>query len=114
MIPPMAIITPSTDLSPMARPDVAQPRATIEHVLTCPTTVLDTGPVWAIMKNWEMLISEAKPPDCRAHTCQSSHSRTGAGVAAGGLLFSDSFSLAPARDKGNADQTQNHADIEFD
>lgn len=64
MIPPIAIMTPRTDLSPMARPDVAQPRATMEHVLTWPTTVLDTGPVWAMMKNWEMLISEAKPPDC--------------------------------------------------
>lgn len=68
MIPPIATITPSTDLSPMARPEVAQPRATMEHVLTWPTTVLETGPVWAIMKNWEMLMSEAKPPDCR-YTC---------------------------------------------
>lgn len=48
----------------MARPDVAQPSATMEHVLTWPTTVLDTGPVCAMMKNWEMLMREAKPPDC--------------------------------------------------
>lgn len=34
MIPPIAIMTPRTDLSPMARPEVAQPRATMEHVLT--------------------------------------------------------------------------------
>ena len=33
------------------------------QVLTWPTTVLETGPVWAMMKNWEMLMSEAKAPD---------------------------------------------------
>jgi len=45
IMPPIAIITPITDLSPTARPEVIHPRATIEHVFTCPTTVLDTGPV---------------------------------------------------------------------
>jgi len=45
MIPPMATKTPITDLSPTARPDVTQPKATIEQVFTCPTTVLETGPV---------------------------------------------------------------------
>lgn len=44
-IPAIAMKTPITDLSPTARPDVIHPRATIEHVFTCPTTVLDTGPV---------------------------------------------------------------------
>lgn len=34
IIPPIAINTPSTDLSPTARPDVIQPRATIEQVFT--------------------------------------------------------------------------------
>ena len=63
MIPPMATKTPITDLSPTARPDVTQPKATIEQVFTCPTTVLDTGPVWAIMKNCDMLIMHAKNPD---------------------------------------------------
>lgn len=51
IMPPMAIRTPMTDLSPMARPDIIQPRPTIVQVLTWPTTVLDTGPVWAMMKN---------------------------------------------------------------
>lgn len=50
-IPPTAMNTPRTDLSPMARPEVIQPRATMVHVFTCPTTVLETGPVWAMMKN---------------------------------------------------------------
>ena len=59
----MAMKTPITDLSPTARPDVIQPRATIEQVFTWPTTVLDTGPVCAIMKNWDMLIKHAKMPD---------------------------------------------------
>lgn len=54
-----------TDLSPIARPDVSHPSATIVHVLTWPTTVLETGPVCAMMKNCEMLISAAKPPDCK-------------------------------------------------
>lgn len=44
-IPAIAMNTPITDLSPTARPEVIHPRATIEHVLTWPTTVLDTGPV---------------------------------------------------------------------
>ncbi len=64
MMPPMAMSTPTTLLSPTARPDVIQPRATIEHVLTWPTTVEETGPVWAMMKNWDMLIMQAKKPDC--------------------------------------------------
>ena len=59
----MATNTPRTDLSPTARPDVSQPRATIEQVLTWPTTVLDTGPVCAMMKNWDMLIMQAKKAD---------------------------------------------------
>lgn len=63
MIPPMAMKTPITDLSPTARPEVIQPRATMEQVFTCPTTVLETGPVWAMMKNWDMLIMQAKKPD---------------------------------------------------
>lgn len=63
MIPPIAINTPITDLSPTARPEVIQPRATMEQVLTWPTTVLETGPVWAMMKNWDMLIMQAKNPD---------------------------------------------------
>lgn len=63
MIPAIAMNTPDTDLSPIARPDVIQPSATIVHVLTWPTTVLDTGPVCAMMKNCEMLMSAAKPPD---------------------------------------------------
>jgi hypothetical protein len=63
MMPPIAINTPRTDLSPMALPEVAQPRATIVQVLTWPTTVLETGPVWAMMKNWEMLMRDAKKPD---------------------------------------------------
>lgn len=63
MMPPMAVNTPRIDLSAMARPEVIQPSATMVHVLTWPTTVLETGPVWAMMKNWEMLMSAAKPPD---------------------------------------------------
>jgi hypothetical protein len=55
--------TPSTDLSAAVRPEMAHPRATIVHVFTWPTTVLDTGPVWAIMKNWDMLIKQAQKPD---------------------------------------------------
>jgi hypothetical protein len=52
-----------TDLSLTARPEVIHPRATMEHVFTWPTTVLDTGPVCAMMKNWDMLITQAKKPD---------------------------------------------------
>lgn len=63
MIPPMATNTPRMDLSPIARPEVIQPSATMVHVLTWPTTVLETGPVCAMMKNCEMLMSAAKPPD---------------------------------------------------
>jgi hypothetical protein len=63
MIPPIATKTPNTALSPTARPEVIQPRATIEHVFTWPTTVLDTGPVWAIMKNCDILIMHANSPD---------------------------------------------------
>jgi hypothetical protein len=63
IIPPMATKTPITDLSPTARPDVTQPRATMEQVLTWPTTVLDTGPVCAMMKNWDMFIMQANNPD---------------------------------------------------
>ena len=62
-MPPMAMKTPTMDLSPIARPDTIQPRATMVHVFRWPTTVLETGPVWAIMKNCEMLMSEAKAPD---------------------------------------------------
>jgi hypothetical protein len=51
------------DLSPMARPETIQPSDTMVHVLTWPTTVLETGPVWATMKNCEMLIREANAPD---------------------------------------------------
>jgi hypothetical protein len=63
IIPPMAMNTPITDLSPTARPDVIHPRATMEQVFTWPTTVLDTGPVCAMMKNWDMLMMQAKKPD---------------------------------------------------
>jgi len=63
MIPPTATNTPMIDLSPTARPDVIQPKATIEHVFTWPTTVLDTGPVCAMIKNCDMLIIHAKNPD---------------------------------------------------
>jgi hypothetical protein len=63
MMPPMAIKTPITDLSPTARPDVSQPKATMEQVFTCPTTVLETGPVCAMMKNWDILIMQANMPD---------------------------------------------------
>jgi hypothetical protein len=35
----------------------------MEHVLTWPTTVLDTGPVWAMMKNCDILMMHAKNPD---------------------------------------------------
>lgn len=63
MIPPTAINTPTTDLSPTVLPDVAQPSATIVQVFKCPTTVLETGPVCAIMKNWEILIKLANRPD---------------------------------------------------
>ena len=63
MMPPIAMKTPITDLSPTARPDVSQPKATMEQVLTCPTTVLDTGPVCAMMKNWDILIMQANMPD---------------------------------------------------
>ena len=64
MIPPIATRTPMIDLSPTARPEVIQPSATIEHVLTWPTTVLETGPVCAMMKNWDMLMIQANNPDC--------------------------------------------------
>jgi len=63
MIPERAMTTPSTDLSSAVRPEVTQPRATIVHVFTWPTTVLLTGPVWAMMKNWDMLIMQAQRPD---------------------------------------------------
>jgi hypothetical protein len=35
----------------------------MEHVFTWPTTVLDTGPVWAMIKNCDMLIMQANMPD---------------------------------------------------
>ena len=61
VIPPMATMTPETN----------QPRATMVQVFKWPTTVLDTAPVCAMMKNWEMLMREAKRPDWvrkRQHT----------------------------------------------
>jgi hypothetical protein len=64
MIPPTAISTPKMLLSATARPLAIQPRATMEQVLRWPTTVLETGPVCATMKNWDRLIREAKHPDC--------------------------------------------------
>ena len=64
MMPPMATMTPIMPLSPTDRPPVIQPIVTIEQVLRCPTTVLETGPVEAMMKNCDMLISAANPPDC--------------------------------------------------
>lgn len=64
MMPPMAMKTPKTLLSPTLLPDVIHPRATIEQVLRCPTTVDETGPVCAMMKNCDMLMSAAKSPDC--------------------------------------------------
>jgi hypothetical protein len=63
MMPPTATKTPITAISPTDLPDVAQPMATMVHVLRWPTTVLETGPVFATMKNWEMLMREAKTPD---------------------------------------------------
>ncbi len=60
----MAIKTPIILLSPTARPLVIQPSATIEQVFKCPTTVLDTGPVCAMMKNCDILIRHAKNPLC--------------------------------------------------
>lgn len=63
IIPERAMITPRTDLSVAGRPEVIQPRETMVHVFTWPTTVLDTGPVWAMMKNWDMLIMQAQRPD---------------------------------------------------
>lgn len=65
MIPPTATKTPMADLSRTALPELSQPRATIEQVFTCPTTVLETGPVCAMMKNCDMLIMNAKNPDYR-------------------------------------------------
>lgn len=59
----MATTTPKMDLSPMGRPETNQPRATMVQVFRWPTTVLDTAPVCAMMKNWEMLMREAKKPD---------------------------------------------------
>lgn len=49
IIPPMAINTPIIAVSPTDLPDVAQPTATMVQVFTWPTTVLETGPVWATM-----------------------------------------------------------------
>lgn len=63
IIPKIAIKTPTKALSPSARPDMIHPIATIEQVFTWPTTVLETGPVCAMIKNWEMLIKQAKNPD---------------------------------------------------
>lgn len=62
-MPESAMATPSTDLSTIARPEVTQPNVTTVHVFTWPTTVLDTGPVCAMIKNWEMLIIQAQNPD---------------------------------------------------
>lgn len=47
----------------MGRPETNQPRATMVQVFRWPTTVLETAPVCAMMKNWEMLMREAKKPD---------------------------------------------------
>lgn len=44
IMPPIAMMTPRTDLSPTARPLASHPRATMQQVLTWPTTVLETGP----------------------------------------------------------------------
>lgn len=63
VIPPMATMTPKMDLSPMGRPETSQPSATMVQVFRWPTTVLETAPVCAMMKNWEMLIREANRPD---------------------------------------------------
>ncbi|MBE3050281.1 hypothetical protein IMZ48_48850 [Candidatus Bathyarchaeota archaeon] len=63
VIPPMATTTPIMDLSPIGRPDTNQPRATMVQVFRWPTTVLDTAPVCAMMKNCEMLIRQANRPD---------------------------------------------------
>jgi hypothetical protein len=63
IIPPTAMRIPITDLSAAPRPETAQPSATIVQVFTWPTTVLDTGPVCAMMKNWDMLMVQAKRPD---------------------------------------------------
>lgn len=69
IMPPIAMKTPRMLLSPTVRPLVIQPRATIEHVLTCPTTVLETGPVWATIKNCDKLMREAKAPLCIGRKC---------------------------------------------
>lgn len=63
VIPAMATTTPKMDLSAMGRPETNQPRATMVQVFRWPTTVLETAPVCAMMKNWEMLMREAKKPD---------------------------------------------------
>jgi hypothetical protein len=62
-IPDSAISRPIRDMSVTTRPENDQLRTTIVHVLLWPTTVLATGPVCAIIKNWEILINMAKIPD---------------------------------------------------
>lgn len=59
----MATTTPTMDLSPIGRPETIQPSATMVQVFRWPTTVLDTAPVCAMMKNCDMLIKEANKPD---------------------------------------------------
>jgi hypothetical protein len=61
-IPEIARSMPNTDRSFAFLPLVAHPRATMEHVLMCPTTVLLTAPAPATMKNCEMLIRLAITP----------------------------------------------------
>lgn len=63
IIPESAMKTPITDLSATARPEESQPRVTMVHDFTWPTTVLETGPVWAMIKNWDILIIQAQKPD---------------------------------------------------
>lgn len=63
MMPARAMSRPRTHMSATARPEESQPRTTMMHVLLWPTTVLETGPDCAMMKNWETLMRTARAPD---------------------------------------------------
>ena len=64
MMPTMAMTIPTTPKSLALFPLAIHPSATIKIVLTCPRTVLLTGPAPATMKNWEMLMRLASKPLC--------------------------------------------------
>lgn len=65
------------------------------------------------MKNWEMLMSEAKPPDCtRTHVSRVIQDK-GLGVCYGELLFSDFVSLRAPEIRYRR-SNQKHTRIEFD